>query len=112
MYEYVVLKEWIASLEKGCRLYYDITEQAYVYHTEHENKWGSDLYTTYDFSSKDLILTVDSVNHLIEDGHATAGPELGELEFNNDTLLEVKSSKGKVVFSVNDNDEKLQEKTS
>ena len=80
IYEYVVIKDWVASLEKGCRLYYDINEQSYIFHTEHEDSYGSDFYMTRTFRSNDVMLSIDSINHLIEDGHLIPGPELGELE--------------------------------
>ena len=81
VYEYVVVKEWLAGLEKGSRLYYDLSKGTYFFHTEREDNYGSDFYTTYSFTSHDTMLSIDSVNHLIEDNNLIAGPEFGEVEY-------------------------------
>ena len=80
VYEYVIVKEYTAGLEKGCRLCYDYAKQAYIFHTERDDTYNSDYYNTVSYSYHDVILSVDSVAKLVEDGTVIAGPIFGELE--------------------------------
>jgi len=79
VYEYVVANDYFNSLDKGCRLYYDYNKQAYVYHTEYESTNNTQTYKSHTTESRDVILSVDTVNRSINDGLLTAGPILGTL---------------------------------
>jgi hypothetical protein len=80
IYEYVVIQqEWyVNGLDKGTRLYYDHTKNAYLYHYESERTNKNDKYSSIETEVIDYTLSLSNVDRGIRNGELASGPELGE----------------------------------
>jgi hypothetical protein len=79
VYEYVTTSDWIQSLEKGSRFYYDLNKGVYEFHTENDHTDNNEFFLSTSSYSRTVTLQPHMVSKLIEQKRLEAGPELGEL---------------------------------
>ena len=84
IYEYLIVKEYFGSLNKGCRLYYYYDKQGYLYHTEYGSCSKSDRYECKEYSTTDYFISIDIADKYLKSEELISGPELGELEYKED----------------------------